>query len=175
MALLKVRCLDLEDQMDNIMERICRECHKSKNLTQDFYKNKKYKDGFNVVCKKCTGIQANIWRDKNRERVRELDRKRSLQKRNGALKRRYGIDEPTYVNMCNIQSGKCFICDIPQSQLSKKLYVDHNHSTGEVRKLLCTNCNAAIGMTKEDSTILLNMINYLESHSPTYEVSVGWC
>jgi DNA-binding sugar fermentation-stimulating protein len=38
--------------------------------------------------------------------------------------------------------------------LKKKLVIDHCHNTGKVRKLLCTNCNVAIGMFKENPRIM---------------------
>jgi hypothetical protein len=43
-----------------------------------------------------------------------------------------------------------------------RLSIDHNHETGEVRELLCGDCNTAIGMAKEDPEILQAMISYLK-------------
>jgi uncharacterized protein YbaR (Trm112 family) len=54
------------------------------------------------------------------------------------------------------QDGKCFIC----KQHNKKLMVDHNHQTGEIRKLLCSSCNFTYGLVKEDPFIIQNLLNY---------------
>jgi len=59
------------------------------------------------------------------------------------------------------QKGCCKICNIHQSKTLKNLFVDHNHETGEVRALLCHNCNTAIGLIKEDTNVLASAIKYL--------------
>jgi hypothetical protein len=43
----------------------------------------------------------------------------------------------------------------------RELAVDHNHETGQVRDLLCHNCNALLGMCREDKAVLLAAIKYL--------------
>lgn len=58
------------------------------------------------------------------------------------------------------QNGKCAICQ-GQFQNRRKMHVDHNHTTGKIRKLLCYRCNVGLGMFREDETILLRAINYL--------------
>lgn len=60
------------------------------------------------------------------------------------------------------QNNSCYICN---EILSKRAFVDHCHSTGKIRKLLCNNCNLALGNAKDNIEILKNMINYLEEHS----------
>ena len=44
---------------------------------------------------------------------------------------------------------------------SGTLVVDHKHSTGEVRGLLCHNCNRALGLLKDDPKVLQKAMNYL--------------
>lgn len=44
------------------------------------------------------------------------------------------------------------------------LSVDHNHSTGEVRGLLCANCNAALGLIDDNKSILSDLIDYLNMY-----------
>ena len=84
-------------------------------------------------------------------------------KRNDHLKRRYGITLDQWNEMFSEQGGCCAICNKHQSELKKNLAVDHNHTTGEIRKLLCSNCNTAIGLLNEDTELLLNAIEYLRS------------
>ena len=56
------------------------------------------------------------------------------------------------------QGGRCAICGATEG----KLVVDHNHTTGKVRELLCHLCNAMIGCAHEDTAILLSGVTYLQ-------------
>ena len=90
------------------------------------------------------------WRDANPDKRKALDRK------NG-LKRKYGITVGEYDNMLSIQDGKCAVCGD-----KTKLYVDHCHSTNEVRGLLCHLCNTALGGFRDSTHNLQKAISYLE-------------
>lgn len=87
---------------------------------------------------------------------KDVDRERHL-------KRKYGISNNDYEKMIILQNGKCAICgNLPTP--NTKLHVDHDHQTGKIRKLLCKNCNNALGYAREDISILDRMIDYLNSH-----------
>ena len=67
------------------------------------------------------------------------------------------------------QNYCCAICDSKFKEVIRKdnkkdsgYCIDHKHLTGEVRALLCGNCNKAIGLLKESITNLENAINYLK-------------
>jgi hypothetical protein len=79
------------------------------------------------------------------------------------LKSRYNLTVDDYINMFEHQDGKCAICNTKPPQ--KEFYIDHNHSTGKVRALLCKHCNSAIGFFKESPTLMRNAINYIEFFS----------
>lgn len=53
-------------------------------------------------------------------------------------------------------------CKICNEEIIGQKNIDHNHYTGQIRDVLCSNCNAAIGMVKENTDILANMIKYIE-------------
>ena len=74
------------------------------------------------------------------------DRTIHLSKRDGYLKRLYGITEKEYNKIFKNQKGCCAICGEHQSKQKKALNVDHNHKTGQVRSLLCTDCNWKVGI-----------------------------
>lgn len=86
---------------------------------------------------------------------------------NNHLKRKYGITYETYIDMFNSQNQVCKIC----KQLFKRksqtrdelmpLFVDHCHTTGMVRGLLCSKCNTGLGMFQDNIEILNSAINYL--------------
>lgn len=73
----------------------------------------------------------------------------------------YGISIQDYNRMFEEQNGCCKICKTHQSLMKKKLHVDHNHKTGEVRSLLCHNCNLALGRFKEDPVIIAAALEYV--------------
>jgi hypothetical protein len=63
------------------------------------------------------------------------------------------------------QDYSCAICGIHREDLSRDLAVDHCHSTGKIRDLLCINCNLGIGFFKESLFKLKSAINYLKKHN----------
>lgn len=78
----------------------------------------------------------------------------------------YGIDRETYEHMGDEQEWRCAICDEHETRMRggvrMSLCVDHNHDTGEVRRLLCTRCNSTLGYMKEDPELLRRAAEYLE-------------
>ena len=88
--------------------------------------------------------------------------KKKAQAKNSILKTNYGITLEDYNIMLFQQDGCCAICETHHTELKRKLAVDHNHITGEVRGLLCVNCNLAIGNLKDDITLLKKAIKYLK-------------
>jgi Recombination endonuclease VII/HNH endonuclease len=95
------------------------------------------------------------------------------QQRHHGLKRYYGITLETYNVMLAAQNGVCDICKgvetyVPKGHgTPKPLSVDHNHETGQIRGLLCSNCNYVIGHCKEDRAVLLTAAKYLDKHNAT--------
>ena len=82
---------------------------------------------------------------------------------------RHGVTGVAYDAMLATQNGLCLICKKPETSVRadgtvKTLSVDHSHTTGEVRGLLCIRCNAALGMVGDDVATLRAMIAYLTAH-----------
>jgi hypothetical protein len=89
---------------------------------------------------------------------------KKLIKRDIYYKTKFGISLNDYNKILTEQNGCCDICKIHQSELVNTLCVDHNHETGEIRGLLCNNCNAALGFLKEKIEISLNLIEYIKKY-----------
>lgn len=71
---------------------------------------------------------------------------------------RYGVTEEQYRDMVVGQAGRCLICHrVPD----KDLAVDHNHETGQVRGLLCSSCNLAIGHLRDKASLARRAAAYL--------------
>lgn len=77
----------------------------------------------------------------------------------------YGITPDTYEAMLTAQDNRCAICLSPQwPGKGNRPHVDHDHSTGKVRGLLCGKCNAALGHMDDDPTRLRAAAAYVEAH-----------
>jgi len=131
--------------------KTCPTCKTDKPIS-DFHKNKRYKSGFRNICKDCSNKRRN-------ENYNPLKNKRNN------LKVRYGISLEEYEEMFNNQNGKCLGCVrkiFIEVNSDTPAVVDHNHSTGSVRGLLCDSCNRALGNIKDNIETLKNLIKYLE-------------
>lgn len=81
------------------------------------------------------------------------------------LQIKYGISLAEYNVKKEQQNNCCEICGKHETEFKRRLNVDHNHSTGEVRGLLCSHCNTALGHVREDVDIMLNMIAYIRKYN----------
>lgn len=80
--------------------------------------------------------------------------------RNTRLKAAYGISLEQYESLKEKQKGQCAICN-----KTARLFVDHDHTTGLIRGLLCTNCNVMLGQAADNKETLISGANYLERNS----------
>lgn len=82
---------------------------------------------------------------------------------------RYGISHQQYTEMLLAQKGLCAICNLPETAVHHgrviTLSVDHDHATGEIRGLLCRDCNHAIGKLKDSPVNLRAAADYIEHHA----------
>ena len=83
------------------------------------------------------------------------------------LKRRCGLSIADVDAMIEAQGGTCAVCPGPPQ------HVDHNHDTGEVRGILCFNCNQALGNARDNPDVLRGLVRYLDLHqSPALRLVV---
>lgn len=81
------------------------------------------------------------------------------------LKYAYGMTLDQYDELLESQGGVCAAC---RGTCSKEyLSVDHDHETGEVRGLLCSTCNLALGYVKDSVDLMRSLIAYLEGKVPS--------
>jgi hypothetical protein len=78
------------------------------------------------------------------------------------IKRKYGLDMDTYNQMLKDQDNKCAICSYEFGQKQGDTYVDHCHTTKEVRGLLCQHCNSGLGYFRDNQDNLAKAIKYLQ-------------
>lgn len=141
--------------------RTCTVCKETKPLAE-FWKDKSKKHGYSARCKACKAAIYNVYR-----KERGYDAKRYAANVEGErerhLIRKYGVTLVRYREMFDEQGGRCAICGKRQD---KALDVDHDHVTGAVRGLLCTNCNRMIGHAADDSERLRKAAAYLDTCRP---------
>lgn len=80
--------------------------------------------------------------------------------RSRQLRLRYGLSREDYEALVAAQFGCCAIC----GERDKSLCVDHDHSTGKIRELLCSSCNLAISHLRDDPSRALAAHEYLNRH-----------
>ena len=110
-------------------------------------------------CASCWNAYQSEYR--RRRYAEEPDYREKIKRK--ARMRRYGVTPEQYDEILERQGNVCAICATRPN--GKELGVDHNHETGAVRGLLCTNCNGAIGMLREDPDLFASALRYLESHA----------
>lgn len=148
--------------------KICKTCGQEKSLT-DFYFYKK-KNHYQRSCKSCENEKRKkrYWSLPEEERKQMFrDNNKRLTKsgwsRQYRLKTRFGISLEEYDSMFQEQKGSCAICGTSLNESGRKNFsVDHCHSTGKVRGLLCHKCNSGIGFLNDDVNLLEKAISYLK-------------
>jgi hypothetical protein len=119
----------------------CRSCGVAKP-EERFYKGRN-------TCKDCHNKKANDRYHANKDTRRDQN-----------LRRLYGIDLEQYNQMFNEQEGCCACCGRHQVEFKRRLAVDHCHSTGRVRALLCSHCNTAYGSLEENEERIHQLLQY---------------
>ena len=138
----------------------------------EFSKKKSSKDGLNHCCKPCDRERNKEWSLKNSEKKKATRKKykwkgKTPYCRDKMLRSTYGITSEDYVRQLELQNGCCAICGKHHTKENKALAVDHCHTTGKVRGLLCWRCNSSIGRFEDNVSILSAAIEYL--NNPPYE------
>lgn len=142
--------------------KMCTVCKVAKPF-EDFYDglkakkqrhptNKKY---LHSRCKDCDHARVRTYAKDNKVKVRK-------QQLISHRRREYGLTQEQYDDMILSQKNLCAICNQPSK---RTLHIDHNHETGKIRALLCSNCNLGIGNFKDNLVYLQNAIDYLNYHA----------
>jgi len=109
----------------------------------------------------CDDCKVDARRDTSKTQAKE--RARTL--------RAYGITEDEYDGMLAQQQGGCAICGRPDPgrHLQTFFSIDHCHTSGAVRGLLCHPCNLGIGYLQDNPEIMRAAADYVAARSPIRE------
>jgi hypothetical protein len=159
----------------------CTRCGQDRPFDQ-FSRDRRRRDGRFQWCKPCASERArerrtklgrDVFRAKEQLRYPERNARRSARRRSDpivyrseSLRRLHNMSWAEYESMLLRQGGVCAICcgHKPEKR-QRHLQVDHDHSTGRVRALLCGRCNKGLGCFNDDPELLACAIDYLRSHS----------
>lgn len=151
------------------LDKRCGRCEKWKRV-EEFYRQKSGTHGRDGYCKQCRRERDHIASDKRKKSgPRIYSPEISLQRRIKGIKKNYGLGWNQYLAMFEEQQGLCAICEKPETSGRRgeqkfNLCVDHDHTTGKVRALLCTSCNKRLGVI-ENRKFLKRALRYLKQHS----------
>jgi hypothetical protein len=130
----------------HVKERRCTLCGELKPIER-FTKNSLRAIGYDYTCRAC-------------------DRKKAKQKN---IVRNFGITLQMFRKLEAEQGGGCAICGRKETRRRRgkavRLSVDHDHKTGQIRGLLCTTCNTALGLMNDDTKRLRRAAEYLDKHA----------
>ena len=117
----------------------CRICKEIK-VPEMFSASSQNKDGLYSYCKPCANTRMRNY----------ASRRKDI---------RYRMPKDGYLDLVKKQKGLCKICKSDGG--GRSLHVDHCHTTGKVRGLLCSNCNTGLGLFKDNVDLLKKAIKYL--------------
>ena len=129
--------------------KLCKKCNTTKPTTE-FYTNNASRDKLTQYCKSCC-------KDAERDYHKRNPSKKKFRNRRHMLVNGSPISDSIFNKMLENQSGNCGICETKMELPC----IDHDHRTGEVRMLLCQQCNSIIGMANDDVDRLQKSIAYL--------------
>lgn len=165
--------------------KYCYKCKEHKDL-KEFSMDRHKNDGLSKLCRGCCAEKAKIYYKKNRKRLilesvkwgqnhperrrlattRYYENHRDRYYRWNRIRklRSYGMSEAEYRDLLKEQKMACAICKTKAPGKKRKEFsVDHDHSTGKVRGLLCNRCNKSIGAFNDDPKLLAAALAYLIS------------
>jgi RNase P subunit RPR2 len=155
-AQVLVNCASCEDLAAIRVK--CNRCGEAKPLTEFYANRSRLPWGVHSLCRSCFRETQAVSKARDPERVRAV-------KLRSHLKRTYGLSVEAYEAMLVEQGGVCAICSRrPGDATHGRLVVDHRHSTGEIRGLLCEACNSVLGLFGDSPVRLEVAADYLERH-----------
>lgn len=139
----------------------CTRCHKTKPISDFSIRKRNGTETPRSHCKKCASESSIESQRRRREEDPEGWREYRAQKERNRVVGLYGVSLSDIQKLGEAQNWLCAICF---RDIRSKYYIDHDHKSGTLRKLLCFHCNVGLGHFGDSIEILSKAIGYLESH-----------
>ncbi len=159
-----------------MIEKHCPGCNKDLPLSAFGSRIKRGKLEIRSQCKECGARGAARYRAEHPEKVRAakqayrskpqaLSQGRRDQRRQAIRNLGYEGDPDALIAWMEEHGSCCDLChyDISKSPRYHNLHIDHDHSSGKIRGLLCHNCNMALGLLRDDASLLRRAADYLDN------------
>ena len=168
---MNVVCKDCKEEKPHMARGLCNSCY-TRFYRKDGKVDRSKEKLIKALCHpenrpynrgKCEPCYRKELREKQSPERKEHERQKRREIR---IKTRYGISINDYNILLIKQNNKCYGCNQLHLETDSKtrLNIDHNHTTGKVRGLLCSNCNSTLGYANDNITTLSNLILYLKDH-----------
>jgi hypothetical protein len=144
--------------MVDIHSKSCTKCKVTKPLSNFRSRGGHLAHLLKSQCNSCLYDAHVKWVQKNKGQAKKPKNRNPLTLARHCSRR--GITLKRLMELYEEQNGKCPICEIEIELMSSAL--DHNHTTGEFRGLLCNKCNRALGMFLDSEVVLLRAAQYLK-------------
>ena len=164
---------------DSIPRKRCIECKEEKLFSEFYPIIKSAPQKFRARCKNCmsSGTNSRYATMTPAQKQHNLHLKKQRARNNPRYQQRanvrlYEITLEQYNALFQSQNGLCAICGKPETVVVKgtgtvqRLAIDHCHTTGKVRELLCSKCNRVIGYMEKLLSSSSPYMAYIQSHSP---------
>ncbi len=170
--------------MSEVYAKTCVACGEQKDI-EAFNRDRSRPSGRHPYCKACVSASRkqaepaprrthckngheltpeNTYRSRRQLHCRTCQQKYSQKwKHETQILWKYGIGADDYDALLATQGGVCAICG--GTNQGVRLVIDHNHTTGQVRGLLCAQCNFAVGHLGDDPERARRLADYIE-HPP---------
>ncbi len=128
--------------------KVCSTC-KVEKPNESFYKRKASKDGLRGQCNKCEKRYNNSWYSTGKWKDRHY-------------RKLYGLETDEVKELFDKQDGLCKLCSKELIFNGRLTHVDHDHTTGKVRGILCYSCNTSLGKLGDSIESIEKVLKYLK-------------
>lgn len=147
--------------------KVCSKCGQAKPLSE-YYPHTGQPDGKQPGCKAC---DYQIKLASQAKRPEHYRAKNQTIRRRSHARRNYNLSREDYEALVAAANGRCTACGRPERIKHRDgtvwdLCIDHDHTTGQVRALICHDCNRALGYAGDSAERLRQLAAYLERFSP---------
>lgn len=145
-------------------ERVCKKCGELKPANEFFrYRDRKGEFRLKARCKVCIRPEKRVHYHNSKEKIMSSRQKYYVKNRDTirakVTAKKLGIELEVVVELRQITS--CQVCGRTEEEEGRALAIDHCHNTGDVRGVLCSRCNVALGLLSDDIRTVKNLLDYL--------------
>lgn len=141
--------------IDGVETLFCKACYEQKPVSS-FHKDSSSTRSYAYYCKPCATKKSRVWHSTHKD-----DAAYKAKRQDSYFKTKYSVSKEVRDQMLIEQDNKCAICHVSLSADGGHTHTDHNHQTGKIRGILCTNCNRGLGHFKDSKDNLQAAIEYL--------------